>query len=99
MTNIVRQSPDLPRQNLAKTNKGSRRTPKNGSARRGANGNGVASATHQVDLEAEELAVLVKACKKYRASLPGYLASAQDDVARAEYLIDKLASIIKKHAR
>jgi hypothetical protein len=30
--------------------------------------------------ETEELAVLVKACKKYRASLWGYLASARDDL-------------------
>ena len=99
MTNIDKRSQNVPRQSLTKTNKGSRRTTKNGSARRGNKGNGVAPDTHQVELEAAELAVLVKACQKYRASLPGYLASAQDDVERAEFLIGKLTSIIKKHAR
>ena len=89
----------MPSQSLAKTNKGSRRTTKNGPARRGDKGNGVPSDAHRVDLQVEELAVLVKACQKYRASLPGYLASAQDDVERAEFLIGKLTSVIKKHAR
>ncbi len=44
----------------------------------------------------EELELLVKACHKYRASLPCYLASAQDDVARAQALIEKLGDFIEK---
>ncbi len=80
---------------MAKTNRGSGRTAKKGSARRSdGKGNGV----HRVDLQMEDLEVLVKACQKYRASLPCYLASAQDDVARAQGLIDRLGDLIEERA-
>ena len=83
---------------MAKTDRGSgrpaKRTAKSGSARSDDEGNGV----HRVDLQAEELELLVKACRKYHASLPCYLASAQDEVTRAEALIEKLGDLIEKRA-
>ena len=80
---------------LAKTKRGSGRAgAKNGAAQPGHGGNRV----HRVDLQAEELEVLVKACQNYRASLPCYLASVQDDVARTQALIGKLGDLIGKRA-
>ncbi len=83
---------------MAKTKRGSGRASgraaKNGSARPDDEANGVL----RVDLQAEELEVLVKACQKYRASLPCYLASAQDDVARAQGLIERLGDLIEERA-
>lgn len=87
MTTRVRRTKKAPKRSVANGNRGSGRTAKNGSARPK---NGV----HRVDLKAEELEVIVQACRKYRALLPGYLASAQDDIARAQALIDKLENII-----
>ena len=81
---------------MKKTSNDSGRKAKNEATRRRNGGNGVASNVHRVDLEVEELDVLVKACQKFRASLPGYLASAQADVARADALISRLQSLVKK---
>ncbi len=84
----------MPRR-LAKTKRGSGRAgAKNGAAQPSDGGNRV----HRVDLQAEELEILVKACQKYRASLPCYLASAQNDVALAHALIGKLGDLIEKRA-
>ena len=59
---------------------------------RSAQGNGI----YRVDLQAEELEVLLKACQNYYASLPCYLASVQEDVTRAQSLIEKLGKFIEK---
>lgn len=83
----------MPR-HLAKAKSKSGRAAKNGSARPAKKGNGL----HRVDLGAEELEVLLKACQKYRASLPCYLASAQEDLVRAQALIERLGDFIEEPA-
>lgn len=75
------------RPRVTKPNKGPRPAAKNGSA---PDENGAL----KVDLQPQDLEVLVKACKGYRASLPSYLASAQEDYTRAQTLIEKLGELI-----
>jgi hypothetical protein len=45
----------------------------------------------RIDLEAEELTVLLKACAKYRSSLPIYLQSGQPELRLIEAIIRKLS--------
>jgi hypothetical protein len=47
-----------------------------------------------VDLKAAEIELLLKACQKYRSTLPGYLLSAQDEMALADGLLKKLREIV-----
>jgi hypothetical protein len=46
-----------------------------------------------VDLQAVEVELLVKACQKYRSTLPGYLLSAREDMDLADALLEKLREI------
>jgi hypothetical protein len=48
------------------------------------------SSARRIDLEPSELALLLRACRKYKASLPSYLRSAQPELALAEELMKKL---------
>jgi len=48
------------------------------------------SSARRVDLDPSELALLLRACRKYRASLPSYLRSAQPELALADELMKKL---------
>ena len=45
----------------------------------------------RIDLDAEEVTVLRKACAKYRSSLPIYLESGQPELRLIEAIIRKLA--------
>jgi len=47
--------------------------------------------TRRIDLEAAELTVLLKACAKYRSSLPIYLQSGQPELRLIEGIIRKLS--------
>ncbi len=47
----------------------------------------------RVDLQAAEVELLLKACQKYRSTLPGYLLSAQEEMKLAEEILEKLRSI------
>ena len=45
----------------------------------------------QIELEAEEVTVLRKACARYRSSLPAYLESGQPELRLIEAIIRKLS--------
>ena len=62
----------------------------NGSARRVDDGDEFPVTGCRVDLQAAEVELLLKACQKYRSSLPGYLQSVKDDMELADKLVDKL---------
>lgn len=47
----------------------------------------------RVDLQAAEVELLVKACQKYRSTLPVYLLSAQEEMKVADELLLKLRTI------
>ena len=64
---------------------------KNGAGRNGngnGNGNGKKS---RVALEMAELDVILKACQKYRSTMPHYLQSAQPELRAVEDVIRKLS--------
>jgi len=46
-----------------------------------------------VDLRIEDVDLLARACRKYKASLPSYLASAQADFERLQVLIDRFEAL------
>jgi hypothetical protein len=46
------------------------------------------------DFEASEVSLLLKACRKYRRSLPVYLQSVQEEVALVDGVIQKLESLL-----
>jgi hypothetical protein len=84
----------------SKRGAGRGRSTKNGSGRPAANGRSGAGRNggriEVGDLEVADLEILLKACKSYGVSLPCYLASAQEDVARAEALVEKLGDLIER---
>lgn len=47
----------------------------------------------RVDLQAAEVELLLKACQKYRSTLPVYLRSAQEEMKIADELLEKLRKI------
>jgi hypothetical protein len=47
------------------------------------------------DFEASEVAILLKACRKYRGSIPVYLQSVQAELALADEIIGKLESLVE----
>lgn len=49
------------------------------------------------DFEASEIAVLLKACRKYRGTLPIYLQSVQEQVALVDGIIAKLESLLEEN--
>lgn len=51
---------------------------------------------HRMELERADLEILLKACTYYGVSLPSYLASAQDDVARIEALVGELSALMEQ---
>lgn len=51
---------------------------------------GSTSSARRVALEPSEMALLLRACRKYRASLPSYLRSAQPELALTDELMKKL---------
>jgi hypothetical protein len=53
-------------------------------------GEGPTSSARRVALDPSELALLLRACRKYRASLPSYLRSAQSELALTDELMKKL---------
>lgn len=53
----------------------------------------LASDDRRVDLQAAELELLLKACRKYRASIPSYLQSVQAELALVNELLRKLESL------
>lgn len=46
-----------------------------------------------MDLQAAEVELLLKACQKFRSTLPAYLLSARDDMALADALLKKLREL------
>jgi hypothetical protein len=77
---------------VPKPSKGRSRQANNGSTPARQNGNGAL----RVDLQVQDLEVLVRACQRYRASLPSYLVSAQPDYTRAQALIEQLGQLIPR---
>jgi hypothetical protein len=53
-------------------------------------GEGSSSSARRVALDPSELALLLRACRKYRGSLPSYLRSAQSELALTDELMKKL---------
>ena len=51
----------------------------------------VAPKAKRIDLDEAELRLLLKACKKYRGSVPSYLQSAQPDLRLLDAVIRKLS--------
>jgi hypothetical protein len=47
----------------------------------------------RVDLQAAEIQILLKACRKYRASIPSYLQSVQTELALVSELLLKLENL------
>lgn len=53
----------------------------------------LASDDRRVDLQAAEVDILLKACRKYRASIPSYLQSVQAELAMVTELLRKLQGL------
>ncbi len=78
---------------LAKKTKGTASPPGNGSTRQDGGGDNVPANGCRVDLQAAEVELLLKACQKYRATLPGYLLSAQEEMEIIDELLEKLRTV------
>ena len=51
----------------------------------------VAPKSKRVDLDTAELRLLLKACKKYRCSVPAYLQSAEPELRLLDAVVSKLS--------
>ena len=67
-------------------------SPRNGSARLSANAEAEAqpSGGCRVDLKSEEVELVLKACEKYRWTLPSYLQSVQHELELVDEVLEKL---------
>jgi len=52
-------------------------------------------AASKPDFEASEIAILLKACRKYRGSIPVYLQSVQAELALVDEIIRRLESLVE----
>lgn len=50
------------------------------------------SSSRRVDLQADEVKLLLKVCRKHRSRMPIYLKSVKEELSRINRIIDKLSS-------
>ena len=57
---------------------------------------GAPDASPEPGFEASELSLLLKACRKYRGTLPVYLQSVQSELALVDEILRKLQKLVDK---